>query len=469
MEVSNCEPGTLTHQTISDFRKGADSGKIDLHEAIRKEIENVKEYNKRLNAFITIFEEDTAFKISKICSLGKKSRPRKFALYGIPLTVKDNICIAGHRTTAASAAFQNYVPAVNADVVDSFLSLGCVPLGKTNLHELAMGATSSSSSFGPVRNPVDPSRIPGGSSGGSAVSVAMSKLPIVSLGTDTGGSVRIPAALCGVCGFKPTFGTISTAGVLPLGATLDHVGILTKNMEDMQVAFGGVTGRSTVDKKSASGSSKSKWKIGIPGSYFFEDCTPEVEKAFWRAIDTIRKFGHSVEEDIEIPGVEKINRTRLTIQMAEGAWFYRDLVKDPEKRKLVGKDVMTFFDAGSKTTEMQLLISSRERIALMSGIATAFQKVDFLAMPTCLTAAPKLEDILGKEAGSIRRQLVRNTEPFNLCGYPSLSIPSHRLDSSELPTAIELSGRPFEDREVLAAGEQVWEFLHSQLKCEEQK
>jgi len=420
----------------------------------------VKEYNKRLNAFITIFDEDTAFELSKISSRGKNTGLRQFTLYGIPLTVKDNICVAGRRTTAACAAFLNYVPSVNADVIDTLLSLGCIPLGKTNLHELAMGATSSSSFFGPVRNPVDPSRIPGGSSGGSAVSVAMSTLPIVSLGTDTGGSVRIPAALCGVCGFKPTFGTISTSGVLPLGATLDHVGILTRNMEDMQTAFGAVTGQSAVRKRSASRSLKPKQKIGIPGAYFFENCTPEVEKAFWRAIDTIRKFGCSVEEEIEIPGVEKINRTRLTIQMAEGAWFYRDLVKDPEKRKLVGKDVMTFFDAGSKTSEMQLLISSRERIALMSGIAGAFQKVDFLAMPTCLTTAPKLDDIMGKEAGGIRRQLVRNTEPFNLCGYPSLSIPSHRLNSSELPTAIELCGRPLEDREVLAAGEQVWEFLH---------
>jgi aspartyl-tRNA(Asn)/glutamyl-tRNA(Gln) amidotransferase subunit A len=451
----------LSHQTISDFRNEIDSGEIDLHDAIRNEIENVKEYNKRLNAFITIFDEDTAFEISKISSKGKKTGLRQFTLYGIPLTVKDNICIAGHRTTAASAAFQNYVPSVNADVVDSLLSLGCVPLGKTNLHELAMGATSSSSFFGPMRNPIDPSRIPGGSSGGSAVSVAMSKLPIVSLGTDTGGSVRIPAALCGVCGFKPTFGIISTSGVLPLGATLDHVGILTKNMQDMQVAFGAITGQSSVLKTPASMFSKSKWKIGVPSEYFFENCTPDVDKAFWWAIEVIRKSGHSVEEDIEIPGVEQINRTRLTIQMAEGAWFYQDLVKDPEKRKLVGKDVMTFFDAGSKTTEMQLLISSRERIALMSGIAGAFQKVDFLAMPTCLTAAPKLDDVLGKEAGSIRRQLVRNTEPFNLCGYPSLSIPSHRLNSSELPTAIQLSGRPFEDRKLLGAGEQVWEFLHS--------
>jgi aspartyl-tRNA(Asn)/glutamyl-tRNA(Gln) amidotransferase subunit A len=447
----------LDSLSISDFGKEVASGKIDLTEAIRKEIGNIRGYNKRLNAFITIFDEDTALNLSQIGSIRNKKGLEKFPLCGIPLTVKDNIYVAGYKTTAGSAAFQNYVPAVNADVIDSFLSLGTVPVGKTNLHELAMGATSSSSFFGPVRNPVDQSRIPGGSSGGSAVSVAMAKIPLVSLGTDTGGSVRIPAALCGVCGFKPTFGTISTSGVLPLGATLDHVGLLTKDMRDMQMAFGVLTGSN--QKRSRPGAAK-KWRIGIPQNYFFEDCTPVVEKAFWRTIDAIRKAGNSVQEGIEIPDAEQINRTRLTIQMAEGSWFYRDLVNDPEKRKLVGKDVMTFFDAGSKTSQMQWLQASKERITLISAIASALQKVDYLAIPTCLTTAPKLDDILGKEAGSIRRQLVRNTEPFNLCGFPSLSIPTHRLDSLELPTALELSGRPFEDAPLLAAGQEIWKTIH---------
>ena len=237
-------------KSIVQFQEEIDSGKIDAAQVFKDEIRNVIDYNAHLNAFITIFDEDSARSISQI---GKHDRSEKFqskkdfenqkrarreySLYGVPLTVKDNIFVAGHRTTAGSRAFQQFVPVVNAEVVDSFLAKGCLPLGKTNLHELAMGATSSSSFFGPVRNPVDPSRISGGSSGGSAVSVAMSKYPIVSLGTDTGGSVRVPAALCGVCGFKPTIGTISLSGIFPLSASLDHVGILTKNMTDMSRAY----------------------------------------------------------------------------------------------------------------------------------------------------------------------------------------------------------------------------------------
>lgn len=443
-------------ETIQDYREKIDFEKINLTGKIRDEIKNIKDYNKRLNAFVTIFEQDEALKLSKINSKGGQNRIRKLPLFGIPLTIKDNIFLSGWKTTAASAAFQKFIPSVNADAVDLALSSGCVPLGKTNLHELAMGATSSSSFFGPVRNPIDPSRISGGSSGGSAVSVAMSKIPVVSIGTDTGGSVRIPAALCGVCGFKPTHGVISTSGVLPLGATLDHVGILTKNMPDMHVAFLALTR----GEYSTKGSSGSRPKIGIPGSYFFEDCSPDVEKSFWHAVEVIREAGFAVLEDLEIWGFEKISRTRLTIQLAEAFWFYQDLVKDPQKRKLVGKDVLGFLERGAKIGKMEQMVSSSERISLISNVSRSLQEVDFIVMPTCLTTAPKLDDVIGKEAGSIRKQLVRNTELFNICGFPSLTIPANRLDSSELPTGIEISGRPLEDNQLLEAGERVWKLLH---------
>jgi len=461
-------------KSIAQFQEDIDSGKIDVADVFEDEIRNITEYDGRLNSFITIFDEDSARAISRIgMQKGSKkfqsknkfvsqfpSGQKDFSLFGVPLSVKDNIFIAGHRTTAGSAAFQQFVPAVNADVVDTFLSRGCLPLGKTNLHELAMGATSSSSFFGPVRNPVDPSRISGGSSGGSAVSVAMSKYPIVSLGTDTGGSVRVPAALCGVCGFKPTIGTISTAGIFPLSATLDHVGILTKNMSDMNYVFRSISGNKNGYLKRAGTFSSSKIKIGIPESYFFEDCVPAVGKAFWRVVNKLREAHFIIVEDLKIPGYEKITRSRRTIQVKEAAWFYQDLIDNLEKRKLVAKDVMGFFDAGSKTGMMEFLVSSKERLSFIANISRVFREVDFISMPTCLTTAPKLEDIIGKEAGSIRKQLVRNTEPFNLCGFPSLSIPSNELHSSSLPTGFQISGQPFDDLRLLDMGERIWESIH---------
>jgi aspartyl-tRNA(Asn)/glutamyl-tRNA(Gln) amidotransferase subunit A len=446
--------------SIRDYHEAISLGKITVAEAIRDELVNINEYNARLNAFTTIFENEVPFQLSKFDS---NKKLEDFPLYGVPLTAKDNISISGQKTTAGSAILKDYVPAQNADVIDSALSAGCILLGKTNLHELAMGATSTSSFFGPVRNPIDPSRIPGGSSGGSAVSVSKSQLPIVSFGTDTGGSVRIPAALCGVCGFKPTFGVLSTSGVIPLSATLDHVGIMTKNMADMRVAFKVLTnGNEQLEqrRKKAGPPTKIK-KIGIPGSYFFEGCLPAVEKAFRKAIDAARNLDIAIVEDVEIPDARKINRTRLTVQLWEMYQFYLDIANDPEKKKQVGKDVLSFFERGSKIGPMELMISSRERISIMASLSAVMDDVDFLAMPTCLTTAPKFEEVLGQEAGSIRQQLVRNTELFNVCGMPSLSIPTNELDTTELPTAIEISGRAFEDESVLRAGEMIWERMHS--------
>lgn len=448
-------------ETIQNYQEKIESEEIDPSRAISDEIKNIKDYNSKFNAFITTFDMNEALKLSKMNLKNRKSGGKNLQLSAIPLTVKDNIFLARWRTTAASAAFQRFAPTVNAEVVDLALSSGCLPLGKTNLHELAMGATSSSSFFGPVRNPIDPERISGGSSGGSAVSVAMSKLPIVSIGTDTGGSVRIPAALCGVCGFKPTYGVISTSGIFPLGATLDHVGILTKNILDMQVAFGALTqGRYSGEALPHRSPRPEKSKIGIPGSYFFEDCSPDVEKSFWHAVEVIREAGFEVIENLEIAGLEKISRTRLTIQLAEAFWFYQDLVNDPKKRKLVGKDVLGFFDRGSKIGRMELMVSWSERISMISNVLKSLQRIDFIVMPTCLTTAPKLDDVIGKEAGSLRKQLVRNTELFNICGFPSLTIPANKLDSSELPTGIEISGRPLEDERLLQASERIWKLLH---------
>jgi aspartyl-tRNA(Asn)/glutamyl-tRNA(Gln) amidotransferase subunit A len=450
-------------KSISDFVNGIESERIDVNDAIQDELENVRDYNKSLNAFITIFDKRTSFAISKV-TLDSRSEQllRKFPLLGIPLTVKDNIFIAGHRTTAGSAVFQDFIPSVNADIVDSAVAIGCIPIGKTNMHELAMGATSSSSFFGPVRNPKDSKRISGGSSGGSAVSVAMSKLPIISLGTDTGGSVRIPAALCGICGFKPTFGLISTVGLFPLSATLDHVGIMTRSMPDMRVAFAALTGYEQANEPSRRARPSRVLKVGIPGGYFFKDCSPSVDRAFWRAIEKMQKTGFQIIEGLEIQGIEKMSRTRRTIQVAEAFWFYEDLVKDPEKRKLVAKDVLSFFDRGSKTGMMELLASRQVRLDLIQNISRVLQLVDFIAMPTCLATAPKLDEVLGKEAGDIRNQLVRNTEPFNVSGFPSLTIPINDDNSSELPTGIEISGPAFEDAHLLDAGERIWKcFQHS--------
>jgi len=230
-------------------------------------------------------------------------------------------------------------------------------------------------------------------------------------------------------------------------------------MQDMQLAFSALA--NSQNFQSPRNNPKNKQKIGIPQSYFLEDCVPAVERTFWKSIDALREAGYIIVEDIEIQKTESIYRTRQTIQLSEMYWFYQDLVNSPDNKKLVGKDVMSFFERGSKVGMMELMLASRERLSIISCLSKAFQEVDFLAMPTCLTTAPKIDDILGRETVNIWWLLVRNSELFNLSGLPSLSIPTHRLDSSELPTAIEISGRALEDERLLQVGESIWKIIHA--------
>src|ERR1700730_13795568 len=208
---------TSSQTTIAQLADDLARGKKSSKEVAEVEIANIQSYNKKLNAFITIFEPDSEIVDTALGSAGKKlgNKSKGFPLAGIPFTIKDNVFVSGYKTTAACVAFKDFFPTVNGDIYNSFTAAGGVPLGKTNLHELALGPTCHASFFGPVRNPVNSSRVTGGSSGGSAVSVAKAKHAIATIGSDTGGSIRIPAALCGICGFKPTINTISSFGVFP--------------------------------------------------------------------------------------------------------------------------------------------------------------------------------------------------------------------------------------------------------------
>ncbi|MDA4129410.1 MAG: amidase, partial [Thaumarchaeota archaeon] len=258
----------------------------------------------------------------------------------------------------------------------------------------------------------------------------------------------------------PTIDMLPTSGVFPLGATLDHVGILTKTMEDLIDAFRAIA-RPDPKPQRVARSERKLGTIGIPGDYFFEGCDKTVSRNFRRAIEKIANSGQfKIQENINIPDHQRISRIRRSIQVKEASWFYEELATNPKKRELVGKDVLSFFDAGLKTGMMEYMVSSVERVRFIARMVKVFESIDFLAMPTCLTLPPKLDEILGKEAGAIRNKLVRNTEAYTLCGFPPLSMPTHKQGSNELPTANEISGSSKKDLEVLEAGREIWNFLH---------
>lgn len=438
------------------------SGKLDVEEIIRDELSNIERYSD-LNAFVTTFDPD-----SEIVQKNVKRAKGQFTkenetssdstpLFGIPFTVKDNVFVAGYRTTDGCVAFKDFVPPVNGDVFDLFYNSCMVPLGKTNMHELALGPTCSASFFGPVRNAVDSTRVAGGSSGGSAVSVARAKYALASIGSDTGGSVRIPAALCGVCGLKPSIGTFSSCGVFPLSATLDTVGVLARTMDDLDLVLSNLLPETF--SHSGAGAEK-KAKIGIPGKRYFEGGDESVLGAFWNAIDKAREE-YELVEGIEIPDEEKIARVRRAIMLREGAWFYAEVLANHEYRQRMDPDVLTPLDAGGKIGTMEAMQAESFRLSFTSKMFGVFEKVDFIATPTCLIEAPKLEDMIDrKEYARQRPLLIRNPEVWNLCGFPALTLPDHRLDAAGLPSGFQLAAKYGNDRALLDAGKRIWRALH---------
>ena len=376
--------------------------------------------------------------------------------------MKDNIFFGGFPTTNGSLSFKEFVPSINADVVDSLLSAGCVPLGKTNLHEMALGVTGTSGLGGPIRNPVDQTRISGGSSGGSAVAVALSEAPTASLGSDTGGSIRVPAALCGVCGFKPSQGLLSTAGVFPLSPSLDHVGAFTKTMPDMGVFFRALQG---MNSRRQSESSDGKLVVGVPSSFFTDDMAQDVSRDFDRTLARIRELPEVRLVQVHISeDLKKYSRARGRITCHEGSWFYEELLKSPVARKRFHPDVLALMDGGARTGFFAYTNALNLR-ARSVGMASKFLSgLDVLAMPTCLRSAPKIEDVLGKETGEMRALLLRNTELFNMCGFPALSIPMNADREGSLPTGIQLVGRYGEDERVVWAGERLWNALYARRR-----
>jgi aspartyl-tRNA(Asn)/glutamyl-tRNA(Gln) amidotransferase subunit A len=424
---------------------------------VAEELENVGRYNRKFNAFITVFGGDKGLALSRARELdarapGRGGR-RASGLFGVPLAIKDNIFFGGFPTTGATYYFRDFVPNLNADILDDAMGLGCVPLGKTNMHELALGGTSAASYFGPVRNPRDPERVAGGSSGGSAVSVTLAKGAILGLGTDTGGSVRVPAALCGIMGFKPTLGLLSLEGVFPLSATLDHAGLLTRTMPDMTAAFELLTrGRRS---RKPPGRLSGKIRIGVPSKHFLDETEGKVSRNFWRALDRMKASEEfSVAEVPTDSSYERFSTARAEIQLKEAAWFYEELVKSKMVARHMNPDVLTLLRRGLRVGQIRYLGANLVRLESIRVFGRLLKGLHALAMPTTRIVAPRLADVSGKEAGRLRKLLLQNTEVFNLSGFPALSIPTNP-GASELPTAIQFACRLGEDSLALQTGEQA--------------
>ncbi len=404
-------------------------------------LKQIERLNPALNAFITVTNESAlaeARRMEEEIQRGEYRGP----LHGIPVGLKDLIDTAGVRTTAASALFKDRIPTADAAVVSRLRACGAVLLGKQNLHEFAYGGSSVVSYFGPVRNARNPEHIAGGSSGGSAAAVAAG-MCFAAIGTDTAGSIREPAALCGVVGLKPTYGRVSARGVIPLSTSLDHLGPITKSVRDAAAVFaaitgGGFTSNSSTDIRSL--------RIGVPREFFFDQLDPEVDAAVENALSVLRRLVKEVREvALSVPADR-------TLQAAESYAYHAERVeKSPEmyqaetlRRILTGKDV-----SAERTQELRQELA-RERLS----IHAIFDDVDVLVTPTTPAVAPTVAELLEKPELLRSRELLllRNTRPFNVWGLPTVSVPCG-LTRAGLPIGLQIAGRAVGEDTVLAVAE----------------
>ncbi len=416
---------------------------MELVQACLKRIER---YNTSLNAFITVAGEQ-ALQTAHQMEAEQRRGEWRGLLHGVPVAVKDNIDTAGLRTTAASELFKDRVPSEDAEVVRRLKKAGAVIIGKTNLHEFAYGGTSDIGYFGAVHNPWALDHIAGGSSGGSAAAIA-ADLCYGSLGTDTGGSVRIPASYCGVVGFKPTYGRVSLRGVIPLSWTLDHVGPICKTVEDAGLMLAAIAGYDQSDPASADvpvsdytraiGMETGRLRLGIPRSPFYENLNAEVARAVETAIGVLRKMTASVS-DVTLPPTSSLF---LPIIGAEAyAYHAKAVAESPGKYQPFTHDRIIQLGTAPKAYEYAEAL--RETNLLRREIVTTFSKVDLLVTPTMPLPAESFP-----ESKDFDKFGIQNTSPFDILGLPAISIPCG-FTNSGLPIGLQISGAPFAEATVL--------------------
>jgi aspartyl-tRNA(Asn)/glutamyl-tRNA(Gln) amidotransferase subunit A len=421
---------------------------LDLAEACYRQIERL---NPKLNAFITVIEPEEA--INNIQPLGNHT-PLSNALRGIPIAVKDLFDTAGIRTTVGSKFFKDNIPEQDAFVIEKLKQASALIIGKTNTHEIALGVTGNNPHYGTARNPWDTTRIPGGSSSGSAIAVATG-MALGALGTDTGGSIRIPASLCGVVGFKPTYGRVSLRGVFPLSWNLDHVGPLTKCVKDAAIILQVISTYDPIDPasiKMLTGDYLGHLvdniegrKIALGVGEFIETSEPEILDTVRKTAKVFESFGCIVQE-VDVSWMREAALANTTMTRADGAAVHRERLK--EHPDWFGEDIRRRLEDGAKTTSTEYSLARRTQAEVRKRCEQFFESYDFLITPTTPIAAPTIE---GHDAVEQAGQLTRFTAPFNLAGLPALSLPCG-FTQDGLPIGLQIVSRDGADAKVLNAG-----------------
>ncbi|MDQ6710051.1 MAG: amidase [Candidatus Dormibacteraeota bacterium] len=397
-----------------------------------------------LRAFITVDSASATREARRAAT--RLARGNASALAGIPVAVKDLFATRALRTTAGSRILRHWVPDADAAAVASLRGAGAVILGKTNLHEFAYGVTNGNPWWGVARNPWDQTRIPGGSSGGSAIAV-VSGLAAAALGSDTGGSIRIPAALCGCVGLKPTFGAIPLDGAIPLAFTLDHAGPLARTVDDARLLFEILAGR-RVRRRPTAG-----LRVGVLQGPFLDRVQPGVAERVASGIDGLRARGLRVTS-MTIPELDWTMAMQLVTLRAEASAVHARWLR--RRPRAYGTDVRLRLQLGTLVSGAEYATAQRARSRLKEALWRVFERVDVLALPTTPITAPPigLRTVSWRDGEEpVDGALVRLTQPFNLAGVPALSVPCGRLNG--LPVGLQLVAPWDEEGRLLAVAELI--------------
>jgi aspartyl-tRNA(Asn)/glutamyl-tRNA(Gln) amidotransferase subunit A len=433
--------GGLAALTLAEAADLVRSGKASPVDLTRACLDRVERLNPRLNAFITVTAE-TALAEARAAEAEVRGGGWRGPLHGIPIALKDLVDTAGVRTTAASAVFKDRVPAEDAFVVRRLKEAGAICLGKLNMHEFAYGGSSVISAFGPVRNPWSPDRTAGGSSAGSAAAVA-ARLCYGAVGSDTGGSIRQPAAYCGIVGLKPTFGRVSTRGAIPLAWSLDHLGPMTRTVRDAGLMLAAMAGYDPkdpasaplppVDYETARGDVR-KLRVGLPRPYFYEDLDPRVEAVTNAALSALAGLAASTI-DTEI---ETGNDISVPVLQAEAWAFHEAMVaRTPER---YDPQTLRRIQSGALVTTAAYVRARRKLEELRHTAGEVFSKVDVLVTPT--TRVPPFTIGELQDPDELRPRELRmllNTRPWNALGLPTISLPCGFTESG-LPLGLQIAG-----------------------------
>ncbi len=455
----------LQNLTISQIQKDRKDGKYTSVDLVRAYFIRIKKYNPRLNVYLAMCEEQAirqARESDQRFILGKL----KSQLDGIPVAIKDAICTQEIKTTASSNVLKNFIPPYNATVVEKLTQAGAIILGKTNLDAFAHGSSTENSDFGVTRNPWDMGRVPGGSSGGSAVAVSAG-LATIALGSDTGGSIRQPASFCGITGFKPTYGAVSRYGLIAMASSFDQIGPMTATASDARIVLDAIAGKDPKDATSFDleepKNIKKNFTLGVPKEFMTDDVDTDVQDTIFQAIKILEKNGAKVKE-VSLPHAKYALAVYYIIQPTEVASNLARFcgVHFGEAREQFGQEarrriMLGSFVSSAGYADKYYQKAEEVRVLVKADFDQAFEKVDLIVGPV----APSPAFQIGEKASDPLKMYLSDilTVPVNPAGLPAISIPCGTVsrEKKNLPVGLQIIGPQKGDYEVLFVAEHFQE------------